>query len=96
MEWIINILSYWDSALAITLVLGGLIFFHELGHFLANRAMGIGVITFSIGMGPKLFSFKKGKTEYRLSWLPFGGYVAAVGEYSKEIEELDHRGNAWF
>ena len=88
MEWIFNILSYWDSALAIALVLGGLIFFHELGHFLANRAMGIGVITFSIGMGPKLCSFKKGKTEYRLSWLPFGGYVAAVGEYSKEIDEL--------
>ncbi len=88
MESILNVLSYWDSALAITLVLGGLIFFHELGHFLANRAMGIGVITFSIGMGPKLWSFKKDKTEYRLSWLPFGGYVAAVGEYSDEVEEL--------
>jgi len=88
MDAIFNILSYWDSALAITLVLGGLIFFHELGHFLANRAMGIGVITFSIGMGPKLCSFKKGKTEYRLSWFPFGGYVSAVGEYSKEFEDL--------
>lgn len=88
MESILNILSHWDSAIAIVLVLGGLIFFHELGHFLANRAMGIGVITFSIGMGPKLCSFKKGKTEYRLSWLPFGGYVAAVGEYSKEVGDL--------
>ncbi len=88
MEFLTNIISYWDSALAITLVFGGLIFFHELGHFLANRAMGIGVITFSIGMGPKLYAFKKGKTEYRLSWLPFGGYVAAVGEYNKEVEEL--------
>ncbi len=88
MEFLRSIFSYWYSALAIILVFGGLIFIHELGHFLANRAMGIGVITFSIGMGPKLYAFKRGKTEYRLSWLPFGGYVAAVGEYSKEIEEL--------
>lgn len=88
MDFILNILSYWDSVLAVVLVLGGLIFFHELGHFLANRAMGIGVVTFSIGMGPRLWGFKRGKTEYRFSWLPFGGFVAAVGEYSKEVEEL--------
>ncbi len=88
MDFITSIFSYWDSTLAIILVFGGLIFFHELGHFLANRAMGVGVITFSIGMGPKLYAFKRGKTEYRLSWLPFGGYVAAVGEYNKEVEEL--------
>lgn len=88
MDFILHIFSYWDSALAIILVLGGLIFVHELGHFLANRAMGIGVVTFSIGMGPKLWGFKRGKTEYRLSWFPFGGFVAAVGEYSDEVEEL--------
>lgn len=88
MDFVTNILSYWDSALAIILVLGGLIFFHELGHFLANRAMGIGVITFSIGMGPKIYTIKRGKTEYCLSLLPFGGYVSAVGEYSDEVEEL--------
>jgi regulator of sigma E protease len=46
------------------------------------------VVTFSVGMGPKLWGFKRGKTEYRLSWLPFGGFVAAVGEYSDEVEEL--------
>lgn len=88
MELINSIFSHFDSALAIILVLGGLIFFHELGHFLANRAMGIGVVTFSIGMGPRLFSFKKGKTTYQIALLPFGGYVSAVGEYSKEVEEL--------
>ena len=88
MDWILSILSYWDSALAITLVLGGLIFFHELGHFIANRIMGIGVVTFSMGMGPKLYSFKKGKTEYRLSWLPFGGYVAALAEFCDEAKKL--------
>lgn len=88
MDFILHILSYWDSVLAVILVLGGLIFFHELGHFIANRVMGIGVVTFSIGMGPRLWGFRRGKTEYRLSWLPFGGYVAAVGEYSAEVEEL--------
>lgn len=88
MDLLSTLLSYWDSALAVILVLGGLIFFHELGHFIACRMMGIGVVTFSIGMGPRLCSFHRGKTEYRLSWLPFGGYVASVGEYSDEVEEL--------
>ncbi len=88
MDFLLTIFSYWDSALAVILVLGGLIFFHELGHFTACRLMGIGVVTFSIGMGPRLCSFHRGKTEYRLSWLPFGGYVASVGEYSDEVEEL--------
>ena len=88
MQAILNIFSYWDSALAVILVLGGLIFIHELGHFIAFRAFKVGVITFSIGMGPKICSFQRGKTEYRLSWLPFGGYVAGVGEYSDEVESL--------
>lgn len=81
-------LSYVIPVVAVVLVLGGLIFFHELGHFVANRLMGIGVVTFSLGMGPRLWGFKSGKTDYRLSWFPIGGYVAAVGEYSDEVEDL--------
>ncbi len=69
-----------ESAIAIILVLGALIFFHELGHFLVARIFGIGVSTFSLGFGPKLFSFVSGKTEYRLSAVPLGGYVSLVGE----------------
>lgn len=88
MDFLQQLLSYVYPATAVVLVLGGLIFFHELGHFVANRLMGIGVVTFSIGMGPRLWGIRRGKTEYRLSWLPFGGYVAAVGEYSDEVEEL--------
>ena len=88
MQQIIHYLSYWDSALAIVLVFGGLIFFHELGHFIAFRAFRVGVITFSIGMGPKAWGIKKGKTEYRISWFPIGGFVAGVGEYSKDVESL--------
>ncbi len=88
MQTIIHLLSYWNSALAIVVVFGGLIFFHELGHFLAFRFFRVGVITFSIGMGPKLCGFKRGKTEYRIAWLPFGGYVSGVGEYSSDVESL--------
>ena len=88
MQTILNLFSYWDSALAVVLVLGGLIFFHELGHFIAFRVFKVGVITFSIGMGPKIWKVKRGKTEYCLSLLPFGGYVAGVGEYDDEVESL--------
>ena len=71
------------SAVAIVLVLGGLIFFHELGHFGMARALGIGVRAFSLGFGPVLFKFRGGKTEYRLSAVPLGGYVSLAGENPK-------------
>lgn len=66
--------------LAIILVFGGLIFFHELGHFLAARMFGMGVQTFSLGFGPALISHKPHKTRYQWALLPLGGYVALVGE----------------
>lgn len=88
MELITTVFSHFDSAIAIILVLGGLIFIHELGHFLAFRSLGVGVVTFSIGMGPKIWGIKKGKTTYQIAAFPFGGYVASVGEYSKEVEEI--------
>ncbi|MFV0421140.1 RIP metalloprotease RseP [Oleidesulfovibrio sp.] len=68
------------STLSVILVLGGLIFFHELGHFTAARSLGIGVKTFSLGFGPRLFGFRKGQTDYRLALIPLGGYVQLVGE----------------
>lgn len=68
------------SILAIVVIFGGLIFFHELGHFSVARALGMGVSTFSLGFGPKLLKKKVGKTEYALSLVPLGGYVALVGE----------------
>ena len=63
--------------LSFVVVLGVLIFVHELGHFLAAKAAGIYVHRFSIGMGPpiKALSFRRGETEYVISWLPLGGYV---------------------
>lgn len=71
--------------IAIVLVLAGLIFFHELGHFLAARSVGVGVRTFSIGFGKALFSWRRGKTRYQLSLVPLGGYVDLVG-MSREDE----------
>ncbi|CAK7054011.1 MAG: Metalloprotease MmpA [Desulfovibrio sp.] len=68
------------SAAAIILVLGGLIFFHELGHFLAAKAFTVGVKTFSLGFGPRIFGFKKGDTDYQVAAFPLGGFVAMVGE----------------
>lgn len=68
------------GTLAVVLVFGGLIFFHELGHFSAARALGMGVKTFSLGFGPSLFSFKRGKTTYQVAALPLGGFVSLVGE----------------
>lgn len=72
------------GAIAVVLVLGGLIFFHELGHFLAARMLRMGVKTFSLGFGPRLFSFKYGRTNYQIACLPLGGYVSLVGEEKKD------------
>lgn len=59
----------------IVLFFGGSIFVHELGHFLAARWRGVHVERFSIGFGPKILSWRRDGVEYRLSWLPLGGYV---------------------
>ena len=82
MYYIINIL--WDLIRTL-LIVGIIIFFHELGHFLAAKKLGITVERFSIGFGPKLTGFTRGGTEYRISWFPvFGGYVKMLGENPNE------------
>ena len=73
--------------IAVIMVLGGLIFFHELGHFLVARLLGIGVKAFALGFGPKLISFRAGMTEYRLCAFPLGGYVMLAGESPDREEE---------
>ncbi|MBQ9887306.1 MAG: RIP metalloprotease RseP [Lachnospiraceae bacterium] len=62
------------------LILGVLVTVHEFGHFIVAKKCGIGVIEFSIGMGPRLFSFDKNGTKYSLKLIPFGGSCAMVGE----------------
>lgn len=75
------------GVIAVVLVLGGLIFFHELGHFLVARMLGIGVKAFALGFGPKVLSFQAGMTEYRLCAVPLGGYVMLAGESPDHDEE---------
>ncbi|HVP62742.1 MAG TPA: RIP metalloprotease RseP [Myxococcaceae bacterium] len=69
---------------AFVLLLGALVFVHELGHFLAAKAVGVKVLRFSIGFGPPLLSFTRGETEYRIAALPLGGYVKMAGEVPGE------------
>jgi regulator of sigma E protease len=68
------------TLLAFLFVLGVLVFVHELGHFLAARRLGVRVLTFSLGFGPKLLKFTRGDTEYCVSAIPLGGYVKMAGE----------------
>lgn len=70
------------------IVLGVLIFVHELGHFLAAKAVGVRVEKFSLGFPPKMISKIVGDTEYQLSWVPLGGYVKMFGEHPGEEEEI--------
>ena len=82
----------------IVLFFGGSIFVHELGHFLAARRRGVKVARFSIGFGPRIFGWTgKDGVEYRVSWLPLGGYVllpqladmsAVEGEADFDVEDL--------
>jgi len=73
-----------NTLIAFIFVLGVLVFVHELGHFLVARLLGVRVITFCIGMGPKLLKFTRGGTEYAVAALPIGGYVKMAGENPDE------------
>jgi len=68
------------NIIAAFFVLGILIIVHEFGHFAAAKALGIEVQVFSIGFGPRLFGLRRKGTDYRVSALPFGGYVKMLGE----------------
>src|SRR5213080_5353828 len=65
--------------LALLVTLGPLIFVHEGGHFIAAKAVGIQVLRFSLGFGRPLLAWRRGETEYWISWIPLGGYVKMAG-----------------
>src|SRR3989304_6192823 len=73
-----------QTLIAFLVVLGVLIFAHELGHFLAARRLGVKVLKFSLGFGPKLIGKKIGDTECLVSIFPLGGYVKLLGEDAEE------------
>lgn len=79
-----------NSLLSFILVLGVLIFVHELGHFLFAKAFGVKVLKFSLGFGSPLISRKWGETEYLISAFPLGGYVKMYGEHvGDDVDEQD-------
>jgi regulator of sigma E protease len=75
-----------DLLIGVSLVLGVMILVHEWGHFIAARLFGVRVDVFSIGFGPRLFGWKSGNTDYRVSIIPLGGYVRMAGQDPTEID----------
>lgn len=72
------------NVVSVIILLGVLVFVHELGHFLFAKAFKVGVVKFSLGFGPRLVGRKWGETEYLISAIPLGGYVKMVGESGGE------------
>ena len=75
-----------DLLVGVALVLGVMILVHEWGHFVMARLFGVRVDVFSIGFGPRLFGWKRGHTDYRVSALPVGGYVRMAGQDLSEVD----------
>lgn len=83
------------------LLLGIVIFVHELGHFLAAKWRGVRVLRFSLGFGPPIWAIQRGGTEYRISWFPLGGYVQMAGDSPGEEGEMpetqeEFLSHAWY
>src|SRR5215213_6361888 len=73
-----------SSIVGFVIVLGVLIFVHEAGHFLVAKLFRVRVLVFSFGFGKRLFGFRKGDTDYRVSLVPLGGYVRMAGDTPEE------------
>lgn len=90
-------MEFLQAAPYVLLLLGGLIFFHELGHFVFARWMGVHVVTFSIGFGPPLMTLKGKRrgplppTEYVIAAFPLGGYVRMLGADPTEVIDERHQ-----
>ncbi len=76
--------AFFISLVTVIIVLGIMIVVHEFGHFAAAKMFGVRVDVFSVGFGKRLLGFKRGDTDYRISALPFGGYVKMAGENPME------------
>lgn len=87
---LISAAAIWEKAWPIIIAIvffGMLVFFHELGHFIFAKLFKVKVDEFSMGMGPALFKFKKGETQYALRLLPIGGFVSMEGEDDESEDE---------
>jgi regulator of sigma E protease len=80
-----------NTIIGMILVLGVIILVHEWGHFIVARLFGVRVDVFSIGFGPRLFGFKRGATDWRVSALPLGGYVRMAGQDITDIDSGEQK-----
>ncbi|MCK4641198.1 MAG: site-2 protease family protein, partial [Candidatus Marinimicrobia bacterium] len=83
------------SILAVIIVIGCVIFFHELGHFTFAKLTGMRVETFSLGFPPRLIGKKIGDTDYCLSAIPLGGYVKVSGVIDESMDTKSIKGEPW-
>ncbi len=88
--------AIWSVLWSGGLLLGVVIFVHELGHFLAAKWRGVRVLRFSLGFGPAMAKVQRGETEYRVSWFPLGGYVQMAGDSPGEDGSLPSGGPGEF
>lgn len=84
------------SSLFVLLIIGLAIVLHELGHFLAARMVGIPIAQFAVGFGPKLWSWRRGETEYVLAALPLGGYVMPAIQDEDELRQFPLLSRLWY
>lgn len=84
-------MSFFGPFFWVIILLGVMILIHELGHFWAALSVGVKVETFSIGFGTRLFGFRRGDTDFRVSAIPFGGYVRMLGEQPGDENAADPR-----
>jgi regulator of sigma E protease len=91
--------SYLHSAgltlVSFAVLISVIVFFHELGHLLVGKWLGVKAVRFSIGFGPRLFGVQWGETEYRVSLLPLGGYVKFAGDNPLEQLPPEDRGRGF-
>ena len=81
---------FWLSIIKGIILLGILVFIHELGHFLTAKWLGVRVLKFSVGFGKKIIGRKRGETEYQIAAIPLGGYVKLFGESpDEEVSESE-------
>lgn len=89
MTYLFSLLGFlYSNVVPFVILLGILVFVHELGHFLIARACGVRVEVFSLGFGKKILSFKRGYTTYCISIIPLGGYVKMFGEQSTDAAAI--------
>ena len=88
-------MAFFHFTVPFLVLLGVLVFVHELGHFLVAKRLGIKVMKFSLGFGPRIVGKTWGETEYRISAIPLGGYVKLHGEDPDEELSAEERSRSF-